>query len=178
MDYFIKWLNNNSGAMASISGIITTAATIVLAVLTGIYVRLTRQILKSMNIPEIHVGIRWEKVEEKTNNYSVRIYVRNAGRSIACNVKFSGDASFSPFGKRIFEDIDLLKDGIFSLEPGCEISSSVGVENIFTVLGLRQIEKKAFQTIVRVTYEDLKGEEYRHDYPINFSDAIGTKKFR
>ena len=178
MTYFIEWLNNNSGAMASISGIITTAATIVLAVLTGIYVRLTRQILKSMNIPEIHVGIRWEKVEEKTNTYSVRIYVRNVGRSIAYNVKFSGDASFCPFGKRIFENADLLKDGILSLEPGHEKSSPVGSENIFSVLALRGIKKEAFQTNIRVTYEDLKGEEYCHNHPIDFSDAIGAKKIK
>ena len=63
MVYFIEWLNNNSGAMAGMSGIITAVATIVLAVPTGMYVRLTRRILKSMSIPEIVVGIRWD--EEK-----------------------------------------------------------------------------------------------------------------
>ena len=65
MAYFIEWLNNNSGAMAGISGIITAVATIVLAILTGIYVHLTRQILKSMSVPEIVVGIRWDQ-EKRT----------------------------------------------------------------------------------------------------------------
>ena len=138
---FIEWLNNNSGAMAGMSGIIIAVATIVLAVLTGMYVRLTRRILKSMSIPEIVVGIRWaqeKKNESGFHNYSVRICVKNVGQSIARNVRFDFDSSFCPFGDFgiAFKNIAILESGVPALEPGhekCQIAASGNIHDLLLI---------------------------------------------
>ena len=183
MVYFIEWLNDNSGAMAGMSGIITAVATIVLAILTGIYVHLTRQILKSMSVPEIVVGIRWDqekKNENGSHDYSVRICVRNVGQRIARNVRFDFDSSFSPFGDFgiAFKNIEILESGIPALEPGHEKCQIAASGNIINLLLISSKEKEKCQTTIIVTYENSKGEEYSHDYPLDFGDVIDTTLIR
>ena len=183
MVYFIEWLNDNSGAMAGMSGIITAVATIVLAILTGIYVHLTRQILKSMSVPEIVVGIRWDQEKKNENgfhDYSVRICVKNVGQRIARNVRFDFDSSFCPFGDFgiAFENISILESGVPALEPGHEKCQVAAAENILGLLLISSKEKEKCQTTISVTYEDSKGEEYSHDYPLDFGDVIDATLIR
>lgn len=68
------------------SGVIVTAlATGVLAVITWRYVRLTRDILKATNKPEIIIFLRF-------NQYgTISLRIENIGTGYASDVKFAGD---------------------------------------------------------------------------------------
>ena len=53
---FINWLNDNSGAVTGIISIITALATVVLVIITWLYVRLTEK-LKATYKPEVLISI-------------------------------------------------------------------------------------------------------------------------
>ena len=112
-----------------LSVVITTVATVVLAVFNIKYVRLVRKMLISSHKPEIIVGYNWNKFREgglRNNDFIMYLYVKNVGRGTAYNIEFVYDKSYelpileAGFPNRILDEIKFLQDGISILEQGGE----------------------------------------------------------
>ena len=102
----LEILNANSGA-------ITAITTIILTIITGVYVYLTRLMLKSTNMPVVRMFLH-------ASEYSITLCVQNIGIGFARDIKFSGDLSFKPTqpGNVKLKDLKPFKGGIPYLGPG------------------------------------------------------------
>ena len=155
----MKWLNSYAGA-------ITAIATIVLSVITGIYVWLTRQLVKAANEPRIEINSRLEAL--KGGYRYGYLCVKNIGTGAAYDVQFNTDLSFS-FGNRPpLENIGFLKHGIGCLLPG-EVRESSVVKLDYPD---KELIKK--QLKIEVTYKDWKNKKHPKCFCINFREHQGT----
>lgn len=100
------------------ASVVTAIATIVLAVLTGFYVRLTYALVKEAKLakfPNVYVDI------EIRDEY-ISFIVGNAGSTPARNIRFKVKDNFPWHGTKGFESgiesISAVKDGISYLAPG------------------------------------------------------------
>ena len=109
------------GVITAIVGLITGGATVVLAVITWRYVRLTRDILEENRLmrldaqkPEIAIYLRSHPA------HIVLLYLRveNIGTGAAHDLQFTTDLSFSADGKTSLENVRFLRDGINYLQSG------------------------------------------------------------
>ena len=102
----IGYLNSNSGLIAAI-------ATVVLVVITLRYVRLTQEILKATNKPEVIIFLRFN------NDGTISLRIENIGTGYASDVEFAGDLLsykarpqfFGEEGKKI-KELPPFKNGI------------------------------------------------------------------
>ena len=92
MSWLIELLEANNGAIIAFSALITAIATGVLAVITYLYAKTTREILKASNKPEIIIFL----FPDKTYPYCVNLCIENIGTGFAHKIYFSGDFSFAP----------------------------------------------------------------------------------
>ena len=102
--------------------IITGIATIVLVLITAIYVYLTWRLLRATDKPEIAVSLRFNE----TTMSDVMLCIENIGIGAARSVQFKTDLSFRISPLLPLEDIGVLKDGIAYFEPRHKILSSLG----------------------------------------------------
>ena len=116
-------IENISTIIVAFSAFVTAGATIVLAVITKRYVRLTQGILKATNKPKVILFLRHSR-------YSIRLCVQNIGTGYASDVDSSGDLfSFKTIPTVSGDDGTLLKDlepyksGINYLGPGYKIDT-------------------------------------------------------
>ena len=77
------------------SAIVTALATVVLAIITWRYVRLTKEILKTSDKPEILIFL----FPNEKSLYRIDLCIQNIGTGFASDVKFTGDLSFRSFRK-------------------------------------------------------------------------------
>ena len=82
--------------------------TILMVVLTSVYVYLTGRILKSTNCPEILVYLR----PSETYFHCLNLCVENVGTGLARDIKFTGNLSFAPDHDLPLEKIGFIKKGI------------------------------------------------------------------
>lgn len=151
------------------AAVVTAGATIVLAVITSRYVRLTASLLKTTYKPQIVVYLQFRRED---NRYRQRICVANSGAGVARNVKFGGDLSITVGGGIPLNRIDFIKNGIDALAPG-QMKQDVVVffdSSIETYLG-RYLDKEEYSPLsITVTYEDPMGDDYDDKFTLNFSD--------
>ena len=104
----IGYLNSNSGLIAAI-------ATVVLVGITWRYVRLTQEILKATNNPEVAVFLNAER-----GSTIVELCVENIGTGYASDIKFTGDLSVKPTltPEKTLEEVEPFKSGIDYLGAG------------------------------------------------------------
>ncbi len=154
----MDWLNSNSGA-------ITAIATVVLVVFTIIYVQLTSRILRATNQPEITVYLR----PHEANVNGVVLWIENAGKGVARNVRFKGDLSLGFESKTPFKDIGFPKNGIDVLGPGQKIDHCLG-----SILENPEALKRApFE--ITVTYSDSSANhEEKKIFHLNSREYIGV----
>ncbi len=158
------------GVIASIIGLITGGATVVLAVITWRYVRLTREILEENRLmrldgqkPEIAIYLRSHQA------HIVLLYLRveNIGTGVAHDLQFTTDLSFSADGETRLEDVRFLKDGINYLQPGgnrdCFLSSVINRPDLFET----SLE-------ISVTYKDSMNKEYKRCFCLDFGEGEGS----
>lgn len=134
--------------------IIGGGATIVLAMLTAWYVRLTYHILQEARAakePNVWVDL-------ELTNYSVKLVVGNTGASPARNIKLSVQdniywRSYAET-KTSLADLVIVKDGISYLAPGRALKFEAGLIDRDKTL----TEKDSFAEI-RLTYETDSGKE-------------------
>lgn len=112
-----------AGAIGSVASAI---ATIVLAVLTGRYVRLTNALVeegKATKYPNVYADIEFD-------SYEVRFIVGNAGSSPAINVRF--DVTDNVPWRKVkdyefgFDQVAAIKNGITYLAPGRILKYNAG----------------------------------------------------
>ena len=159
MGEIINWLNLHSG-------VITGFATVVLVVITGIYVYLTWCLLKATNQPEIVVSLR----PHEAHINAVMLYVENVGTGVARKVRFTGDLSSSFDDKIALSDIGFVKNGIDVLGPGQKIQH-------FLVSALEKWDRlnQASPEII-VTYKGPIKYKYKRTFQLNFAEwkGVGT----
>ncbi len=166
----INWLDNHNEAVMGISSIITGIATFVLAIVTIVYVCLTRRILKEQqlmrldaNKPEIVVSL----LPHETHIAWVMLCVENIGTGLARHLKFTADpSSISSFDKPL-EEIGFLKREIEVFAPGRKMQS-------FLVSAVGKFDELKQQPLkITVTYKDSEDGEYADTFPLDFSELEG-----
>ena len=154
------------------TALITAIATIVLAIVTWRYVRLTREMLEHSYKPEVvvrllHRNVTRIQVEatEYTDGAVISLSVKNIGSGVARKIEFEGDLSFCPcvYGSGL-RDIYFLVNGIDRLAPGDEKKSDKG----FVVNQSR--DPNQLQTTIKGTWEDSKEMKHCGDFNLNFAD--------
>ena len=101
------------------SPFLTAGATIGLALITWWYVRLTQEILKATNKPNILVSL----VPHEIYTNSIYLCVQNIGTGPASKIELTCDDSFAPMlpGTKLLEEFGIFKKGIDYLGPGNKI---------------------------------------------------------
>lgn len=165
-------IENVSTIVIAVSAVVTACATLVLAVVTKRYVRLTREMLEASYKPEVVIrllsrGVTNIKVAatESTSGPIIALSVKNVGTGIARKIEFEGDFSLCPCAHgNCLRDIYFLVNGIDCLAQGEEKES----ECVFAVN--QSGDPNQLQTTIRGTWEDSRGKEHSEDFLLNFTD--------
>lgn len=160
----LEFLNDNSGAIGVIVSAISVSVTIVLAIITTRYARLTRQsqelVEKLIDSPEVVVFLR----PHETHLNCVMLCIENVGTGRARDVQFKTNFSSIPL-----EEPNFLKNGLASLERGQKIEHF-----LVSVIGKLE-ELKQTPLEITVTYTDSKG---RNRKDRNRKDRNRFQEFR
>ena len=101
------------------AAVVTAVATIVLAVITSRYVRLTDSLLKATYKPEIVVYLRlYRKPNTSITVYGIDICVENVGPGVARQVMFGGDVCYKIGRYSRLNSANFIRNGIDTLAPG------------------------------------------------------------
>ena len=155
------------------TALITAAATVVLAIITRRYVRLTREMLEASYKPEVVIrllatgkGYIYEDGAETRKNPLLILIAKNVGPGVARNVKFEGYCSFDPFeiGEPLLSRVYFIEDGIDRLLPGEELRSDDNLP------GFPPSDLNKFQVTITGIWEDSKGKKHCEDFHLNFAD--------
>ena len=168
--------------------VITTLATVVLAIFNIKYVRLVRKMLIYSHRPEIIVDYNWNKFREgglSNDDFIMFLYVKNVGRGAAYNVEFVYDKSYelpilaeAGFTNRVLDNIKILHDGISILEQGGERTEIAFGGNTVKFNSLKRFwEEEKKRTNITVTYEDLEKVSYNQTLTIDFCRPNYSNEF-
>ena len=161
-----------------IIGLMTGGATVVLAIITWRYVRLTkdyvrltrdmleenRQMRLDAQKPEIAIYI-----DAYTTDYThVDFYVENIGAGPAYVVGFITDLSTRLDDTRSLEEVPFLRTGIGYLAPGQKRKYHLGTAPQLDINELKQKPPK-----IAVTYKDSMSQEYKEQFCLNFCEHFG-----
>lgn len=156
---------NISTIVIAAAAVVTAGATIVLAVITSRYVRLTDSLLKATHKPQIFVSLRYEEFISPSGAGALcwqHICVKNIGVGPARKVGFEGDLSFKTKESTSLKEMGFLKKGIDALAPGQEESERVPLELMS--------HKEYPPVLITVTYKDSMGGNYNDEFTLNFND--------
>ena len=170
----MDWLNTFSDEITVLAVVMTTLATIVLAVFNIRYVRLVRKMLIAAHRPEIIMGYHWggSSIRESI----IWLYVKNVGRGTAYDIEFEYDESYElPVSKLGFTsstlgEIKILQDGISILEQDGETSGIVSLADTVNFRILKQFwEQEKNTTKITVSYKDSEGFSYKKDFTLDLN---------
>lgn len=150
--------DSNKGFMTeniiAFSPFVTAAATVILALITWWYVRLTREILKATNKPEVIIFLRFN------NDRTISLRIENIGTGYASDVKFAGDLlshiaipQFLGKERKPIEKLPPFKDGIPYLGSGHKIDTPP----LFSIYADEQDYTPKQPISVKVSYKDSTG---------------------
>ena len=167
---FIKYLYSHVDSTPEFSALMTGIATVVLAIITWRYVRLTKHILEEhrlmrldANKPEIVVSL----LPHETHIAWVMLCVENIGTGLARHVKFTADPSSIPSFDTPLEEIGFLKREIEVFAPGRKMQS-------FLVSAVGKFDELEQQPLkITVTYKDSENSKYKKNFPLDFSELEG-----
>jgi hypothetical protein len=124
---FLAWLNQNSLAVNAAAAVAVAAATIVLVVLTALYVRATQRMLLHYNEskdPYVFVDL------ELSDDHRVCLVVSNIGLSVARHLRFEvlQDVELTGLGRGElgFAALPVIRDGIEYLPPNRSLRFTAG----------------------------------------------------
>ena len=150
------------------SALLTAAATIILAFITRRYVRLTQDILKATNKPEVILFLRY-------SHRSISLCVQNIGTGYAADVEFGGDLSFKGIDRygrerKALKDIEPFKNGINFLGAEYKLDT-------FLCHGgdVRDFEKRSFKILV--SYKDSAGKTFKQLFPFDLGNWENTSQY-
>ena len=169
MSWLIEFLEANSNAIIAFSALITASATGVLAVITYLYTKTTREILKASNKPEILIFL----FPDQTYPYCVNLCIENIGTGFAHKVYFAGDFSFVPMlphGWKPLAENGILKNGINYLPPGKKVEIFLFMTNTMEQNfspGMLTISEESLD--ITVTYRDSVNAEHQKNFQLEFN---------
>ena len=140
-----------------VTAIISTGTAIFLAIITWRYVRLTNEILKATNKPEVILFLY-------DNGGGIYLNVQNIGAGYASDIKFKGNLSFKPThpGNQPLKETEPFKSGINYLGPEYKIDVYMCGQN-----EIKELPKDSFEIIV--TYKDSTDITYQKRFPFDVS---------
>ena len=153
--YLIDFLNSNAG-------VITAAATVVLAGLTRQYVKLTEEIQKESDKPKVMVFL--SQIYLSYEITTLELCVQNAGTGFAYDLKFTGDLSIYPnISHQPLAEYKIIKNGISRLAPGKVYHIPLFWQYEQANLHLPQ------ETLdIVVTYRDAENRKCEETFHLNF----------
>ena len=153
-------------------------ATGVLAVVTWVYVGLTRKILKEQHAmrvddqkPLLLMRVISEDISPKL---TLILIVENVGRGVAVGVKFETDENWSEVFGDLKGEYGDIKDGMRYLPPGV-IEKLKGIPLEIADQAARRAVNES--TVIKVTYEDSLNNVYWGRAEIQFDEFISRRKF-
>ena len=151
-----------------ITAIISTGTTVFLAIITWRYVRLTQDILKATNKPEVKLFLRYSED-------FISLCVQNIGAGYAVDVEFGGDLSFKTidrFGReyKALKDIEPFKNGINFLGTEHKIDT-----NLCNSRDVPDLEKRSFKILV--SYKDSAGETFKQLVPFDLGNWENASQY-
>ena len=159
----ITFLNDNSGA-------ITAGATVILVGITGWYVCLTKDILKSTNKPQVILFLYYEGGD-------ISLCVQNIGTGYASDITFDGDLfSFKPMrlsrnpSNKALRELEPFKSGINYLGPGYKIETL-----LCSGAQADRVPEKSLNAIA--SYKDSTGNEDNKTFTFEFGNWENTSQF-
>lgn len=168
LGYYIGTLNDLKD-----EGPIIAIATVVLVVVTILYLLETRQMrittqemLRVSNTPEIQVSLyRIRNWSEHTLNLSIQ----NIGTGFAYDVEFDGDIlSLQLRYNRTLADNEIMKNGISYLGPGKRYQIELGFEYKGSELDIPEETRS-----IDVKYMDSANAPHDKTFPLDFTKAEG-----
>lgn len=167
--WLIELLEANNNAIIAFSALITAIATGVLAVITYLYAKTTREILKASNKPEILIFL----FPDETHPYCVNLCIENIGTGFAHKIYFAGDLSFVPMlphGWKPLSENGILKNGIDYLPPGKKVEIFLFMTNTMEQSfspGMLTISEESLD--ITVTYRDSVNTEHEKNFQLEFN---------
>ena len=166
LESVLNFLNENDGA-------ITAVATVILVVITYLYVNLTRKLvgisqetLRISDTPKVQVSLTNHR--QNYNVWTVDFCVQNIGTGFAYDLKFTGDlSSIRPqTGKESLAEYHIIKNGISFLGPGKRYQIPI----IWQSLKL-DLPEGTFD--VDVTYRDSADIKHKEQFCLDFTEYEG-----
>ena len=157
---------------------IATITTIVLALLTGIYVYLTYRLLKETkrsidetNRPEVVVFLKFEDGNTEPASRTLSSYfcklslcIMNVGTRTAYKVKFKGNLSFKPAFGAPLNQIKSLKEGIPLLIPGQIVTHTIShTDRLADIFNDEFYKNGSSKVEIHVEYHNIGKKEYKDD---------------
>lgn len=162
----LEFLNNNSGALIAIFSFI-------LAIITLIYVILTRKLVlenkktrEVLNAPKVITVI--EPSPERAS--LVEMVLKNIGFGPAFNIVIKVEPDlFCYSGKKLLSEHSFVKRGISYLAPGDKFRHFLNEAS--------DMKKEEIETIYKgsLTYKDVYGKVYNSNFVIDFSARDDTR---
>ena len=157
---------NISTIITAVSPFLTAAATIVLVGITWWYVRLTQEILKATNKPQVILYLHYDSRD-------VSLCVENIGTGYASDVNFDGSLlSFKQMrlDGLTLEELEPFKSGINYLGSGYKIETY-----LFSSGQLSSIEKKPYNIVAN--YKDSTNTPEEEKFTFEFGNWANTSQF-
>jgi hypothetical protein len=159
----ISFFNNNTG-------ILTVISSLILAVITAIYVYLTHNLVSEtkkmrefQSDPEILVTI------QPKEDYMWFIYLNiiNLGGGSAHDIKFKLSPDLECYDGQYLSKVGIIKEGLNALGPNQDIK--------FLLTDIPYLtEKKRFLTLeLDVSYRNMLDKKFKRHYSLNFSQFKG-----
>ena len=163
----MSWLESVNNFLNANDGTITAIATVVLAIITFWYARLTRGMLKASNKPEILVSL----VPHEIYTNTIYLCIQNIGTGFAIDIKLTSVPPFAPRlpGNRSLEEFGIFKQGIDYLGPGNKVQIF-----LFWTDDLPKLPTQSL--IITVNYKDCEpknGIEFLLDFTM--WDGVGQQ---
>ena len=170
---------NISTIVIAAAAVVTTGATIVLVGITWWYVRLTQDILKASNKPEVILYLsdqgrpldHGESVIHALENTIVTLCLHNIGTGYASDISFSGDLSFQPtLSNKTLAEMEPFKSGLSHL------GSEYKVDRPLFLMGeMTEIPKQSFNIIV--SYKDSTDTPCEKNFHFEVGNWENSRQF-
>lgn len=160
-------IENIGTIIIAVSAFVTAGATIVLAIITWRYVRLTGGLLKATYKPQIVVFLHLRGLIRHFDDQVIAICVENVGQGMARKVRFGGNLSFRFRGGISLETVDFIRNGIDTLAPGQTRRS-----NLYTFKRSTPDwdGEKHQPVVISVACKDSMGGDHDDEFILDFND--------
>ena len=160
--------------------LIIASSTLLLVVLTGIYVIITHKLLQETkrtadetHRPEVVLFLTLEKRQANQRYYlDTFLCVQNVGTRAARRIWFDGDFSFKPAFSSSLKNINFLRNGIEVLVSGQKMSAIVSsvVGRLDELHTDDWYKNKQSRVKFDVTYQNIRGTEYSDNFQLDFRE--------